>query len=74
MYHALGDPLVIEMEDLLAEVKVLQERRTAVTDLERVLVVGDWDALLRRQPHAALAHRLMGFPTGTDLERSALRS
>ena len=45
MHDALGNPLVVEMEDLLAEMKILDQGRAARTDLERVLVVGDRAAL-----------------------------
>ena len=45
----LGDALVVEVEDLLPEVEVLEQRRAALAGLERVLVVGDRHALLGRQ-------------------------
>ena len=46
---ALGDALVVEVEDLLAEVEVLEQRRAALADAQRVLVVGDRHALLGGQ-------------------------
>ena len=49
----LGDALVVEVEDLLAEVEVFQERRAARADPERVLVVGDGDALLGGQDRSS---------------------
>ena len=57
----LGDPLVVEVEDLLAEVEVFQERRAADAGLERVLVVGDRDALLGGQDRMALGGDLVGL-------------
>ena len=56
---ALGDALVVEVEELLAEVEVLQEGRAAGPDPERVLVVGDGDPLLRRQGRVAGVRRLV---------------
>ena len=62
VHHPLGDPLVVEVEDLLPEVEVLQQRRAALADPQRVLVVGDRHALLRRQGRAAIPGLLMGLP------------
>ena len=58
---ALGDALVVEVEDLLAEVEVLQQRRAAGADLQRVLVVGDGHALLGGQRRLARVGRLVGL-------------
>ena len=63
----LGDALVVEVEDLLAEVEVFQQRRAAGADPQRVLVVGDRDALLRGQYRRIAARRLVGL---TALPRS----
>ena len=52
VHDPLGDPLVIEMSDLLAEDEVLQQGGPPEPGLERVLVVGDRLAEIRRQ-HAA---------------------
>ena len=49
----LGDPLVVEVEDLLPEVEVLEQRRAALAGPQRVLVVGDGHPLLRRQDGVA---------------------
>ena len=57
----LGDALVVEVEDLLPEVEVFQQRRAAGTGLERVLVVGDRDALLGGQYRRIAARRLVGL-------------
>ena len=45
MNHALRNALMVEMEDLLAEMKVLDQGRTARADLQRVLIVRDRAAL-----------------------------
>jgi hypothetical protein len=47
VHHALGDPLVVEVEELLAEVEVLERRRAALAYAEGVLVVADRRPLLR---------------------------
>ena len=73
VHHPLGNAFMVEVEDLLAEMEVLEQRRTAVADLQRVLIVGDGDPLLRRQPHAALAHRLMSLATVADVDRHTRR-
>ena len=62
----LGDALVVEVEDLLAEVEVFQERRAAGTGPERVLVVGDGDALLGGQHRRIAAGRLVGLAAAAD--------
>ena len=66
VHHPLGDALVVEVEDLLAEVEVLEQRRAALAHPQRVLIVSDRDPLLRRQPHT-VADRLVSFAAGTDL-------
>ena len=58
MDDALGDALVVEMDDLLAEDEVLQQDRAARAGLQRVLVVGDRDALVGRQQRC-FARRLL---------------
>ncbi len=45
MDDALGNALMVEMEDLLAEMKILDQGRPARTDLERILVIRDRTAL-----------------------------
>ena len=54
---ALGDPLAIEVADLLDEVVVLERRRAARADRALVLVVGDRVALAGGQfPAVVVAH------------------
>ena len=50
MHDALGNALVIEMRDLLAQDEIFQQRGTAQPGLQRVLVVGDGHALVGGQP------------------------
>ncbi len=47
---ALGDALMVEVLDLFAKNEVLQQRRPARTGLQRVLIVADGHAMVRRQP------------------------
>ena len=63
--HALGDALVVEVEDLLPEVGVLEERRARLADAQRVLIVADGNALLRGQRRAAVAGQLVGLARRT---------
>src|SRR5262249_30260140 len=65
MHHALGDALMVEVEELLAEVKIFERRGAAGTDLERILVVSDGDALLRGQVGRVPTSTLVHFSTGT---------
>src|SRR5262249_59524685 len=65
MYHPLGDALMVEVEELLAEVKIFERRGTAGTDLERILVVGDGDALLCGQVGRVPTSILVHFAAGT---------
>ena len=51
------------MEDLLAEVKVLQQCRTSESESQRVLIVADGSALLGREDRAVTRH-LMGLTSG----------
>src|SRR5687768_9683617 len=46
MHDALGDALVVEMRDFLAEDVVFEQRGAARPDLEGVLIVGDDAALV----------------------------
>ena len=68
MYDALWNALMVEVEYFLPEVKVFKERRTARPDPQRVLIVSDRCALLRREMSllrltlSGVAHRLLpGF-------------
>ena len=62
---SLGDPLVVEVKDLLPEVEVFEGGRTAGAYAERVLVVGDRDTLLSGQHRDLAARRLMRLAANT---------
>ena len=61
VHDPLRDPLVVEVEDLLAEVEVVEGDRATGADLERVLVVGDRNALLGGEDRDVAAGRLVGL-------------
>ena len=49
VHDALRNAFVIEMRDLLAQDEILEQRRATQPRLERALVVGDGNALVRRE-------------------------
>src|SRR5688572_1637401 len=53
MHDALRYALVIEVSELLAKDEVLEQRRPAQSRLQRVLIVADRDALIRRERSTA---------------------
>ena len=57
----LGDPLVVEVEELLAQMEVVQQRRTTGADLQTVLVIGDRRALLGGENRGVARGGLMGL-------------
>ena len=61
--HALGNALVVEVGDLLAQDEVLEERRAPSARLERVLVVIDPGALVGREDlvRTVFAERFQGL-------------
>src|SRR5690606_6819548 len=64
VHDPLGDALVIEVEDLLAEMEVFEQGRAAQAELEGVLIVGDWGALLGGQDLDLRSGDLVGFLAG----------
>jgi hypothetical protein len=64
---ALGNALVVEVEDLLPEVEVLQQRRPPRADPQRVLVIGDRRALLGGQHRIAFSGDLVQLSAFADL-------
>jgi len=52
VHDALGDALVIEVRELLAHDEVFEQRRTAFTCLQRVLIISDLHALVRGEGFA----------------------
>ncbi len=61
MDHPLGDALMVEMEDFLAQDEVFQQRRTALARAKAVLVIGNRDALLGRHRAVGILGGLVGF-------------
>src|SRR4051794_25006243 len=59
MHDALGNALVIKVKDFLAEMKVLERRRPAAPDSQRVLVVSDRGSLLGRHDRDVASRHLM---------------
>jgi hypothetical protein len=45
MYHAFWNAFMIEMKDLLAEMKILDQGRTALANLQGILIISDRTAL-----------------------------
>ena len=67
MDDALGDALVIEVRDLFAQDEIFEQRRAARAGLQRVLVVGDRDALVGRQHRVLLVGGLVGLAAVPDV-------
>lgn len=63
MNDALGDSLVVEMEEFLAQMEVFEKRWAAMTGAQRVLIVRDRNALLGCERGYVGARNLMGFAT-----------
>ena len=59
---------MVEVEDLLAEMEVLQHTRAALASPQSVLVVGDHDALLGRQLGRVPRHYLVNLAAGAALD------
>ena len=69
MDDALRDALVVEMGDLLAQQEVLEQRRPTRVRLQRILVVGDDDTLIRRQQRPSIGRLLMQLAAGAGCAR-----
>ena len=61
MHHALGDALMVEMEDLFAEMEILEHGRATRADLQRILIIGDRPALRGGQHRSGSAGMLVQF-------------
>ena len=64
VHHPLGDPLVVEVGDLLPQVVVLEQHRPARPGLQRVVGVVQPGALGGGQVCAALRHAAWSAPVG----------
>src|SRR4029453_12397868 len=69
MHDTLGDALMIEVEEFLAQVKVFKRRGTTCADLQRILVVGHGDALLGSQDGHTASSGLVHFSTPAEHHR-----
>jgi hypothetical protein len=63
----LGNTLVIEMGDFLAEDEILQKRRAARIGPERVLIIGKRDTLVRGQRGVLSTRDLVQLAAGSRL-------
>lgn len=70
MYDPLRDPLMVEVEYLLAEMEVLKQGWSPRSGLQRILVVGDRRALLRCQYNVVALDGLMSFSTLARVARA----
>ena len=59
MHDALGNALMVEVEDLFPKVEVFERGRPAPADAKRILVIGNRHALLCRQDRDIAARDLM---------------
>ena len=73
VHDALGDALVIEMGDLLAEDEILEQGRPALSALQRILVVGDRRALIGRKHAVEGGDGLVGFAAFSGAQRRGFR-
>jgi hypothetical protein len=58
---ALGNALVVEVEDLLAKDEVLKQHGSALAALQLVLIVGNANALIGRQVGFSVVRSLLGY-------------
>jgi len=63
----LGNTLVIEMRNFLAEDKILEKCRAARIGLERILIIGERDTLVCSERRVCSASDLMHFAAGGHL-------
>src|SRR5450759_1703496 len=67
VYDALGNTLVIEMGDFFAEDEILQQRRAMRIGPERVLIIGQRDALVRCERGVLSTSDLVQLAAGSQL-------
>jgi hypothetical protein len=70
MHHALGNTLVVEVEDFLTEMEIIHDKRPARADPQRILVVGNRPALGGRQHRRVCFGRLVQLSARTALAAS----
>ena len=59
VHYALGNAFVIEVRDLLAEMKIVHQRGPAAADLQRVIGLGEALTLCRGEEIAVLRRTLL---------------
>ncbi len=69
MHHPFRDPLVVEVEDLLAEMRVFHQRWPALPGAQRVLIVRNRMAPLGRQHRNLAPCKLVRFASGSAQDR-----
>jgi hypothetical protein len=75
VHHPLRDTLMVEVEELLAQGKIFECSGATCPDLERILVVGYRDTLLRSQCGCVAVGNLVHFAAsaGHDTLISVMR-
>ena len=68
MHDPLGNALMVEVEDLLAEMEIFEQRRAARADLERILIVRHRPALGGGQNRHVAFGKLMQLAAFAALE------
>ena len=71
MHDSLRNPLMVEVEDLLAKMKIFEQCRSARPDAKGVLIIRDRDALLGGQDGHIFTRRLVQFSSLWDFPPSA---
>src|SRR5687767_8508161 len=66
MNHPFGDTLMVEVEELLAQVKILERGRPARSNLEGILVIRYRNSLLCRQYRSLAIGDLVRFSPSAD--------
>ena len=61
MNDTLGNALMIKVEELFAEMKIVESDGTARAHLQGILIIGDWRALFRREDGYFAFRNLMKF-------------
>jgi len=67
VYDTFGNTLVIEMGDFFAQDEILQQRRAARIRPERVLIVGDREALVGSERGVLSSSDLVQFAASSRL-------
>lgn len=74
MHHTFGNALVVEVEDLLAEMEIVDDERSLCADAQRVLVIGNRPALGGGQDRCIAFGELVQLAAGPVLELLVMHS